>query len=119
MRRRALLVLAVAALLIGAAPARAKPYFKAYGPIIVELWDHYGIFHRLILRLMVEFPKSPRGMPHTIESDITQQLQSIPYEVLRKPNSSALIKAVTLKVVRSSLPGKAAERVLIQDLSFQ
>ncbi len=119
-RRARLLALALvaAACLVMPGRAMAAPVYKKYGPIIVESWDHYGVFHRLILRLVVVFPKQPMGLPHNIESQITQKLQALPYEMLRNPQSSALIKSITLKVMRESKPGKAAEKVLIDQMFF-
>ncbi len=114
--RRRLAAAALAALLgLAAGRAEAADVYVKLHTMTVEMWDSSGLFHQIILDLMVAFPEQTK-LDKSVVYKIQQALQSLPYEELAKPSGATTVKAIAMAIITKQPGGERAEDVLIQKL---
>ncbi len=99
-------------------PVQAIETYVKLQTIVLEVWDQDGLFHMVVLEMVVAMPDNGR-INKSVSFKIQQQLQTYPYEELQKPEAAAMIKETALDIVRAEPDGARARDVLINKFQFR
>lgn len=125
MAKRLLRLALVAALLWCAAPAspaRAAEPFELYTKlqtIALEKWDADGMFHVVIVDLVIVMPPGAKEVNKNVFERIKRALDAYSYEEFMKANPGPLIKSVAMEIIRKEPNGELAKEVLLARLLFR
>jgi len=106
------------ALLWPAGPATANgkveggEIFVKMQPVMLEMWDDYGVFHQISIEMMVVSPVQIT-IPKTVSTKIKQTLQALPFIEIEKGESSAMIKKTALDFIHAQPGCGGATEILI------
>lgn len=108
-------LLALAPFPVLAAKDGVGEYYVELATIVLEFWDANGVFHSVVMDLLVAFPGSTTINKKVVDQ-ISMALTSMTWEEFSKDNPAATVKSVALSVLRKDPTTEKALEVLVAKL---